>query len=209
MRPSKTIFFIMFISVISGNLNAQQADSNDISAYYGFKEIEIIKLDWGIQDLRVADFNGDGRKDIALSNNRRARIELLLQKEVIGPGEKDFAIDPNDIDINSLNPPTRFKHQSIAVSEKLQSLVCGDLNSDGRTDLAYYGEPKALYVLLQKAEETATDKLMSTSWPTKKKIEIDDGLPTSNAPFVHSLRIPPVLVYLPMSFILRSSYLPQ
>jgi hypothetical protein len=171
----------MFMRVISCNLHAQQSDSNDLSAYYGFKEMEIIKLDWGIQDLRVADFNGDGRKDIALSNNRRARIELLLQKEAIGPGEKDFTIDPNDIDINAINPPTRFEHQSIAVSEKLQSLVCGDLNSDGRTDLAYYGEPKALYVLLQKAEKAATDKSLSTSWPTKKKIEIDDGLPTSNA----------------------------
>jgi hypothetical protein len=181
VRLSKVIFAIVFISIISGNLNAQQADSNDISAYYGFKEMEIIKLDWGIQDLRVADFNGDGRKDIALANNRKARIELLLQKEAIGPGVKDFTIDPNDIDINSMNPPTRFEQQSIAVSEKLQSLVCGDLNSDGRTDLAYYGEPKALYVLLQKAEEAATDKSISTSWPTKKKIEIDDGLPTSNA----------------------------
>ena len=176
----KAIFSIVFMSMILGSLNAQQAGSDDISAYYGFDEIEIIKLDWGIQDLRVVDFNGDGRKDIALSNNRRARIELLLQKEAIGPGEKDFAIDPNDININAITLPTRFEQQSIAVSEKLQSLVCGDLNSDGRTDLAYYGEPKALYVLLQKAEET-TDKSISTSWPTRKKINIDDGLPTSNA----------------------------
>ncbi len=181
MQLRKAIFSIVFISMILGNSNAQQTDPDDISAYYGFDEIEIIKLDWGIQDLRVADFNGDGRKDIALSNNRRARIELLLQKESIGPGEKDFTIDPNDIDVNAITPPTRFDQQSIAVSEKLQSLVYGDFNSDGRTDLAYYGEPKALYVLLQKAEEEATDKSISTSWPTRKKINIDDGLPTSNA----------------------------
>jgi len=179
--PGKAIFSIVFISMILGNLSAQQADSDDISAYYGFEEIEVIKLDWGIQNLRVADFNGDGRNDIALSNNRRARIELLLQKEAIGPGEKDFSIDPNDVDINVINPPTRFEQQSIAVSEKLQSLVCGDLNSDGRTDLAYYGEPKALYVLLQKTKEDTTDKSISVSWTAKKKINIDDGLPTSNA----------------------------
>jgi len=178
---SKAIFSVLFIILIPGNMYAQQANPDDISAYYGFDEIEIIKLDWGIQDLRVADFNGDGRKDIALSNNRKARIELLLQKEAIGPGQKDIAIDPNDIDVNAITPPTRFEQQSVAVSEKLLSLVCGDLNSDGRTDLAYYGEPKALYVLLQKAEENATDKSISTSWPTKKRIDIDDGLPTSNA----------------------------
>jgi len=104
-----------------------------------------------------------------------------LQKEAIGPGEKDVAIDPDDIDINAINPPTRFEQQSIAVSQKLYSLVCGDLNSDGRTDLAFYGEPKALYVLLQKADQAETDKQKSLNFPTRKKINIDDGLPTSNA----------------------------
>ncbi len=181
MQLSKAMFAIMFTGMILGNLNAQKANSDDISAYYGFEEIEIIKLDWGIKDLRVADFNGDGRKDIALTNNRRARIELLLQKEAIGSGEKDVAVDPNDIDVNAINPPTRFEQQNIAVSQKLHNLVNGDLNSDGREDLAFYGEPKALYVLLQKADEAQTDKPTSMSWPTRKKINIDDGLPTSNA----------------------------
>jgi hypothetical protein len=178
VQLSKAILVIMFTGMILGNVNAQQAGSDDISEYYGFEEIEIIKLDWGIKDLRVADFNGDGRKDIALTNNRRARIELLLQKEAIGPGEKDVAIDPNDIDINAITPPTRFEQQNIAVSQKLHNLVSGDLNSDGRMDLAFYGEPKALYVLLQKADQTKTDKPTSISWPTRKKINIDDGLPT-------------------------------
>ena len=123
MQLSKAIFAIIIMSMISGNLNAQQVDSENISEYYGFEEIEIIKLDWGIKDLRVADFNGDGRKDIALTNNRRARIEILFQKEAIGPGKKEFAIDPNDIDVNAINPPTRFEQQSIAVSQKLHNLV--------------------------------------------------------------------------------------
>ena len=61
MQLCKAIFSIVFMSMILGSLNAQQAGSDDISAYYGFDEIEIIKLDWGIQDLRVVDFNGDGR----------------------------------------------------------------------------------------------------------------------------------------------------
>ena len=156
------------------------ANPNDISDYYGFEEIEIIKLDWGIKDLRVADFNRDGRNDIAVVNNRRARIELLIQKEAIGPGETQVAVDPEDIDINTIAPPTRFEKQSIAISQKLYSLVCGDLNSDGLTDLAFYGEPKGLYVILQKAVEAEADKPKSLSWRTRKKIKIDDGLLTSN-----------------------------
>src|SRR4030042_217741 len=181
VQLSKAIFAIVFTGMILGNLNAQQADSDGISEYYGFEEIEIIKLDWGIHSLWVAYCNGDGRNDIALTNNRKARIELLIQKETVGPGENDVAIDPNDIDINAIIPPTRFEQQSIAVSQKLYNRVCGDLNSDGRKDLAYYGEPKALYVLLQKVDEAESGKPKSLIWPPRKKINIEDGLPPSNA----------------------------
>ncbi|MBW1841130.1 MAG: hypothetical protein JRI75_04990 [Deltaproteobacteria bacterium] len=63
-RLGNVIFAIVFTGMILGNVNAQQADSDDISEYYGFEEIEIIKLDWGIKDLRVADFSGDGKDDL-------------------------------------------------------------------------------------------------------------------------------------------------
>jgi len=63
-RLGNVIFAIGVTGMILGNVNAQQADSDDISEYYGFEEIEIIKLDWGIKDLRVADFSGDGKDDL-------------------------------------------------------------------------------------------------------------------------------------------------
>jgi len=176
----KTAIVIIFVSSFFSNVSAGQADFNDISAYYGFEEMEIIKLDWGIKDLRVADFNRDGRNDIAVVNNRKAKIELLVQKEAIGPGETEVTVDPGDRDVNIITPPTRFEKQSIAVPQKVHSLVCGDLNSDGMTDLAFYGEPRGLYVILQKAGETEADKSKSLNWRTKKKIKIDDGLLASN-----------------------------
>ncbi len=157
---------------------AEQADSGNLSEYYGFGPIEIIKLDWGTQDLNVADFNGDGRNDIAIVNNIKARIELLIQKESIGPDDTEVAIDPRDIDINAITPPTRFARQSIAVSQKIYSLVCCDLNSDGRPDLAFYGEPKGLYVLTQASEGAGKKDLLN--WESRKKINIEDGLVTTS-----------------------------
>ncbi len=185
MQLNKAIIIAALLAtIISSHVNAQQTDLNDISAYYGFGEIEIIKLDWGIKDLIVADFNGDGRNDIAVVNNTKAKIELLIQKATVGPGETDVAVDINDVDVNTITPPTRFDKQSIAVSEKVYSLVCGDLNSDGMTDLAFYGEPKGLYVILQKADTVKTDQPVTSikplSWRTKKRFEIDDGLLTSS-----------------------------
>ncbi len=184
MQLNKAIIAAFLVAIIGANVNAQETDLDDISAYYGFGEIEIIKLDWGIKNLTVADFNGDGRNDIAVVNNTKAKIELLIQKETVGPGERDVAVDLNDVDVNTITPVTRFDKQSIAVSEKVYSLVCGDLNSDGMTDLAFYGEPKGLYVLLQKASTAETYpqgvSIKPLNWRTKKRFEIDDGLLTSN-----------------------------
>jgi hypothetical protein len=159
---------------------AKSADPNNLAEYYGFGEMEIVKLDWDIGDLRIADFNGDGKNDIAIVNDRKARIELLIQKEAVEPGEAPVAVDLNDIDINIINPPSRFQKEYVAVSQKIFSFVCGDLNSDKMMDLAFYGEPKGLYVILQKAGEKEAGKPKTLSWRTRKKIKIDDGLVTSH-----------------------------
>jgi hypothetical protein len=178
VRLFKTVFMIIFTGIFAVSVNAVESDPDDLSAYYGFKDIEIIKLEWGVKDLRIADFNGDGRNDIAIANNRKARIELLLQKDTVGLDEPEVAVDPADVDANAIIAPTRFRRENVAVSQKLYSLVCGDFNSDGLVDMAFYGEPRGLYVLFQKAEAGKRDSL---SWQTRKKIPIEDGLFTSNA----------------------------
>lgn len=177
MRLNTALLTIVLTTAIQAN----QANPGDLSEYYGFAEMEMVKLDWGIKDLRIADFNGDGRNDIAVANNRKARIEMLLQKDALGPGEAAPTFDPDDADVNAITAPTRFARESIAVSQKLHSLVTGDLNSDGLMDLAFYGEPKGLYVTLQNADASKSDKSKSLAWRTTKKIPIDDGLSMSSA----------------------------
>ncbi len=180
MRLYKALFPIVLAGIVAAGVHAQPANPGDISEYYGFKEMEIVKLDWGVGSLRIADFNGDGRKDMAIVNDRKAKIELLIQKETVGPGEKDIAVDPNDIDVNAIVPPTRFASHSIPVSQKQYNLVCGDLNSDGLADLAFYGEPRGLYVILQRAGQAKEGEPKTPSWHAREKIKIDDGLATGN-----------------------------
>jgi len=183
MRPIRAIIAVVLSGTIfCGNCYAQPAEPNDLSAYYGFGPIEIIKLDPRIRNLRIADFNGDGRNDIAVVNNRKARIELLIQKEDTGPADSQVTVDAEDVDINAITALTRFKNEAVAVSQKVLSLVSGDLNSDGLSDLAFYGEPMGLYVILQRAdEEEAFGRRGKLSWQSRKKINLADALQTSES----------------------------
>lgn len=165
----------------AGDLAVKQGCDNSLSAYYGFANIEMVKLDWGIRNLCVADFDGDGRNDIAAANNRKAAIVLLIQKQSIEAGEPEAAVDANDVDINALVSPSRFDKQPVPVSQRIYSLVCGDLNSDGLTDLAFYGEPRGLYILLQRPRTAEQRRSRTLKWHTRKKITIDDGIQSSAA----------------------------
>ncbi len=155
-------------------------DANSISEYYGFGEMEIIKLDWAIGSLQIADFDGDGRNDMAVANNRKAAIEILIQKNSISAQDEDIAVDGNDLDINALLGPTRFLRQTVSVSQRIYSMISADLNADGLIDLAYYGEPRGLYILLQKPQPQ-NSKSKTLLWQPRKKINIEDALPNENA----------------------------
>lgn len=156
-----------------------QQEQDDLSDYYGFAEMEIIKLDYGIHNLLIADFDNDGLNDIAVANNTKARIELLMQKQQAGLEQEEVAVDPNDIDINELVGPSRFHKQTVPVSQRIYSMIAGDLDSDGLIDLAFYGEPRGLYILLQKPHEETGQK--DLSWRQRKRVNIDDALPSENA----------------------------
>jgi hypothetical protein len=59
-------------------------------------------------------------------------------------------------------------------------LVCGDLNSDGLVDLAFYGEPRGLYVILQRSGQAKDGEPKTLGWHARERIKIDDGMPNPN-----------------------------
>lgn len=173
----RLVEIVSIIAAVCFTSFAGEMDYNDLSAYYGFGEMEMVKLNWGIGGLRIADINGDGRNDILIVNNRKARVEILIQKDAIGPGEPEVSVDPTDFEINAFNPDTRFDDQALSLSQKVYSMTTGDLNLDGMVDVVFYGEPRGLYIYLQKDNDDDRDN-KALSWRTRKKIEIDDGLVT-------------------------------
>lgn len=158
-------------SIIYANTDARI----DISAYYGFEEIEIIKLDPEVANLNIVDLNNDGLNDIVVANNRKSKIELLIQNNNrLDNSKGKIPRTAIESDINELADTGFFSREELLVTAKMANLVTGDLNSDSMVDLAYYGEPKGLYVVLQKAK--SVDEKYSLNWQRREKIKIDDGL---------------------------------
>ncbi len=126
----------------------QSTDEGDFGQYYGFKPVEVIKLEPRVSNLLAGDFNSDGLGDLALFDNGHARIDLLLQRR--RPAEA--SADATPLDVNEVASDGRFEHKKIPLDKQLASMAMGDFNGDGRTDLACFGLPDHLLILYQPAK---------------------------------------------------------
>ena len=57
------------------------ADEPRLAEFFGFLPLEVYKLDARINHLLVKDLDGDRTDDVAVSNNGRSRIDLLLSRK--------------------------------------------------------------------------------------------------------------------------------
>ncbi|MGI8964960.1 MAG: FG-GAP repeat domain-containing protein [Limisphaerales bacterium] len=165
MRKIKLIEIRIFLTTLFclGIFSGRAAETK--RSKFGFSGPEIFPIDNQIGQLRAADINGDGKIDLVLVNNSRAKINLLINQT----GQTNLAA-PAKIslkkEINELPPDARFRIDSIASEKRISSLVVADLNSDGRPDLAYYGsDPEEL--VLQYNEGT-------NGWSAPKRWLIGD-----------------------------------
>ena len=175
-----TLALLALISFAAGQTPSEPNDA-DLAQYFGFAEMEILKLQNGISKPIVADLNQDGLNDIIVVNNRKARIELLLQKKGFQPGS-DVSFEPDDEDINDIfgkESNWRFKRISYPLDVSAESLVVADLNNDDRMDLAFYAK-EGLFIVLQDKPDTGAEADAAFGpqphWRPRRKIDIRGGL---------------------------------
>ena len=121
------------------------AQETPLAGYFGFEELEIVKIDRGAGPMTVADMNGDGFRDLVVINNFSSRIEVHLQRPGATPADAvRTAGRPNQIPEH-----WRFERRLLSVSHRVLAVVPHDFNGDGRLDLIYAGFPGELVFMRQ------------------------------------------------------------
>ena len=145
-----TLIFASMAGVMSWALIGERTSvaaepTTELAEYFGFKPLEIFKLQARSANMVTGDLNHDGLNDLAVIDNSNSRIDMLLQRKKV-PDQKDRS---TTTDVNSFKNDWRFEHKKFSVDKALAALSLGDFNGDGRTDMAYIGVPDRLVIRLQ------------------------------------------------------------
>lgn len=167
MRNTKFTFLWLVVAIFGVAANTPAATTtND----FGFAGREIFPIESQICQLHAADLDGDGLMDLIVVNNLRSKITLLYNQT--GKTNRVETKPARKRELNELPPDSRFRIESIASEKRISAMVVADLNSDGRPDIAYYGDPKELIVIYNEGTNT---------WSAPKRWAIEDGQLTQNA----------------------------
>jgi hypothetical protein len=138
------------VFLFAGLLGGPDASAQDLKKgerladYFGFRPLEIYKLEHRIGNLTLRDLDGDKVDDVIVSNNARSRIDLLLstKKPDDDQSNRPFRKDPNELQYDR-----RMRLASIPVNKEVVSVDTGDFNGDGKPDLVFYGTPAEVEIL--------------------------------------------------------------
>jgi hypothetical protein len=108
---------------------------------------DVAQVTWNSQSLIGHDLDGDGRTDLAVLDNDRARIELLYQKK---PDGAPRPLRRSGVERwRPVLEDAPFDRMRLATGIRTFALAAGDLDGDGLPDLAYTGVPDGLTIRYQ------------------------------------------------------------
>jgi hypothetical protein len=152
------------LCLISNSAGSADPNQASLAQHFGFRRLELFKLNARSSNLLAADLNQDQKTDMILVDNSNSRLDLLQQRRT-----KPDPIALTDAHVNTIENDWRFEHRKVSVDKAVATLAVGDFNSDGRKDLAYFGAPDQLVVRLQSPRG---------DWPSGQRFRLPDVQPS-------------------------------
>jgi hypothetical protein len=151
--PRRLVFSAFYLAIGLAGASAADQPVREVV----LRGPEVMKLDWNTRSIQACDLNHDGLNDLVVANNDRSTIDILYQ---LKPGAANETV-PKELNVNRWEPvveDARFRKVSVTTGVTIYDLVVGDLNGDGRPDLAYTGDPQTLTIRYQQADGSWTEK---------------------------------------------------
>lgn len=133
--------------LIAAAAPAAGAQNVDLADYFGFRDLEVIKIGRSAGPLGYGDVNSDGLIDLIVVNNHASRIEVHFQKA--GAAPEDDRRPPTDV--NEFPEHWRYRRQNVPVTHFIDAVVPHDFDGDGLVDLIYAGRPSEIVFVRQAA----------------------------------------------------------
>lgn len=156
--------------------HAACAQSPQLDDFYGFEDLEILRIDPGAGPMTSTDLEGDGLNDLIVVNNRKNRIELHHQKRDARPSVEDF----RPMRTNEIPEHWRFRRVEVPAINQVRAVLPYDFDQDGLMDLVYAGTDPGAVVFLRQSQpgnwEVANRKFINGLLPSRDSIMIADVL---------------------------------
>lgn len=148
-----------------------------LAGEYGFQSMVLSKLGDGISNLTAGDVDGDGRGDLAVVQNSRSKIELLV---VPAAGERAGDGKSGSEKQNELSDETFFRRESLPVEEKVTALAIADVAGDAVPEILYLGDSGKLTIATRRGRG---------DYATLQRIEIEE--PSASAMAIQVVSLAP------------------
>jgi hypothetical protein len=124
---------------------AAAAGADDVARHFGFRPLEVLKVDPKAGPFVVADMDGDGLQDLVVVDNFKNRIDVNLQRK----GAKPTDEVPAPRGVNEFPEHWRYRRVSVTTDRGVEAVVPVDWDGDGMTDLVYAGNSPAGVVFVR------------------------------------------------------------
>jgi hypothetical protein len=122
-----------------------RSHADDLARHFGFRPLEVLKVDPKAGPFVTADMDGDGLQDIVVVDNFKNRIDINLQRKGAKPTD-DIAAPRG---VNEFPEHWRYRRVSVTTDRGVEAVVPVDWDGDGMMDLVYAGNSPAGIVFVR------------------------------------------------------------